>query len=311
MKTFDGAFLVYKDKGMTSHDVVFKLRKILKDKQIGHTGTLDPMATGLMICLVGASAKLAPYLGSENKKYELELELGKVTDSWDITGDILRTNPVAVTSDEIKKQILALQGEVKFEIPMYSAKKIDGKKLYEIARSGNAGTDFLGPKKEMKFWDLKNVQVIKEDGEESSAEGKTTKVNLEFWCSKGSFVRSWVYQLGEKLKVGAVLTALRRSAIDNYDLSEAQSLSEIEADVKQEKIPKSYKTRLQLVDKFETFFITENEYKRLLDGLISYELQNRIEKHNTSSPYLFCVFENQLVGIIELGPESRLKKVFK
>lgn len=305
MKTFDGAFLVYKDKGMTSHDVVFKLRKIIKDKQIGHTGTLDPMATGLMICLVGASAKLSPYLGSENKKYALELELGKVTDSWDITGNILRTSSELVSDEEVNQQISLLQGTVEFEIPMYSAKKIDGKKLYELAREGKAGNDFLGPKKEMKFWDLNNIKVFRNANEAQQ------RVSLEFWCNKGSFVRSWVYQLGEKLKIGATLTELKRTAIDQYDLSLSQSLKEIDEDIKQGKIPKSYKSRVELVSAFENFTITENEHRRMLDGLVSYELQNRIAQHNTSSPYLFCIFENQLVGIIELGPEPRLKKVFK
>lgn len=308
MKTFDGAFLVHKDKGMTSHDVVFKLRKIIKDKQIGHTGTLDPMATGLMICLVGSSAKLSPYLGSENKKYALELELGTVTDAWDITGNVLRTHSVTVTDDEIKHQILKQQGDVSFEIPMYSAKKIDGKKLYELAREGKADADFLGPKKDMKFWDLAKIEI---HDKESTETGIKQKVSLEFWCNKGSFVRSWVYQLGEKLKSGATLTQLKRTAIDNYDLSQAQSLQEIEADIKAEKIPKSYRTRLELVDKFEKFLLQEFEYKRLLDGLITYELQNRIVQHNSSSAYLFCVFNNQLVGIIEQSPEPRLKKVFK
>lgn len=308
MKTFDGAFLVYKDKGMTSHDVVFKLRKIIKDKQIGHTGTLDPMATGLMICLVGSSAKLSPYLGSENKKYALELELGTVTDSWDITGGVLRQGSVLVSDEEIEKQILTLQGEVSFAIPMYSAKKIDGKKLYELAREGQVGSDFLGPQKIMKFWDLDKIlfqpkQII--DGYTKQ------RISLEFWCHKGSFVRSWVYQLGEKIKSGATLTQLKRTAIDHYDLSEAQSLQDIEADVRAGVVPRAYRTRLQLVDKFEKFFLEESEYQRLLDGLVSYELQNRIAKHNSSSAYLFCVFNNQLVGIIEQSPDPRLKKVFK
>lgn len=304
MKTFDGAFLVYKDKGMTSHDVVFKLRKIIKDKQIGHTGTLDPMATGLMICLAGASAKLSPYLGSENKKYQLECELGKVTDSWDITGNVLRTSVGIVTEAQIKTQIQLLQGDVDFEIPMYSAKKIDGKKLYELAREGKAGADFLGPKKAMRFWDLNSIQI-------SDVSNAPVKLSLEFWCNKGSFVRSWVYQLGEKLKVGATLTELKRTAIDQYDISQSQSLSQIEQDVKSGIKPKSFRSLLELVENFEKFILFEAEYKRLLDGLISYELQNRIAQHNTSSPYLFCLFENQLVGIIELGLEPRLKKVFK
>ncbi|MCB0369528.1 MAG: tRNA pseudouridine(55) synthase TruB, partial [Bdellovibrionales bacterium] len=136
---FNGAFLINKEKGFTSHDIVFKLRKILKLKQIGHTGTLDPMATGLLICLVGPSVRLLPYLGAENKKYSLELELGKTTDSWDITGQVLSVAKIEKLKEEsLMSEINAMQGGLMIPIPMYSAKKVDGLKLYEIARKNQS-----------------------------------------------------------------------------------------------------------------------------------------------------------------------------
>lgn len=319
MIKFDGAFLVNKPKGITAHDVVFKLRKILNLKQIGHTGTLDPMATGLMLCLVGSSVKLSPYMGSENKQYQLTLELGKVTDSWDIAGKILEEHHVRVSIAEIASSIAKMEGEIDLEVPMYSAKKVEGKKLYEIAREitkasmrpatgaysespkadSSLKDHFKGPLKTMKFWDLKNIEY------------QLPLVSLSLWCSKGSFIRSWVFRIGEILKTGAVLINLNRIGIDKFSISQSESLEDIELQIKNQIVPKSYIPQSELIKQFETFELNESEVIKLRNGLISYHLEARIiNASKGEGAYLFCTFNNQLVTILEKTPVLKIRKVF-
>ncbi len=299
---FNGAFLIHKEKGMTSHDVVFKLRKLVKDKQIGHTGTLDPMATGLLMCLVGPSVKLLPYLGNENKKYSLELMLGCQTDTWDITGKILKKKSIDSLNEEmIRQSVLSLKGSQEFEIPMYSAKKINGIKLYEVAREKNelALESFLGPKKMMNFWDLDNIKI------------HLPYVSLDLWCSKGSFIRSWVFQLGEHLNVGATLVNLKRESIDKYTLDRSQSLLEIEKDVANNLRPKSYIEQKELVQSFYVYNLRPQDLVPMENGLLSYDLKSRLLNLNVNAEFIFCHFQNELLSIVQNKPDLRIKKVFK
>lgn len=300
MEKFNGAFLINKEKGMTSHDVVFKLRKIIKDKQIGHTGTLDPMATGVLICLVGSSVKLLPYLGNENKQYTLELKLGLITDSWDITGTILQETSIQnLTPELVLAEVNKLSGPQEFAIPLYSAKKVDGVKLYEIARKQEGEGSFIGPEKQMNFWDFKNIKI------------NLPLVSLNLWCSKGSFIRSWAYQLGQRLGVGATLTNLERTSIDIHNIEKAQTLNEIVQDIQQGKRPRSFLSQNELVQSFYTFELNESEIERVENGLISYELQNRILQLKIEAEIVFCFYQNRLAAIMQIKPDLRLKRVFK
>ena len=310
---FNGAFLINKEKGFTSHDIVFKLRKILKLKQIGHTGTLDPMATGLLICLVGPSVRLLPYLGAENKKYSLELELGKTTDSWDITGQVLSVAKIEKLKEEsLMSEINAMQGGLMIPIPMYSAKKVDGLKLYEIARKNQSeltqpvDQDFEGPIKEMKFWGLENIQI------------ELPFVRLSLDCSKGSFIRSWAYELGKRLHLGATLSQLCRLGIDEFKLSQAQSLEEIASDLKAGNTPKCYLPQNVLINRFDQLELEEGDYKKIENGLLSYHLVEVLQKKITTpkcggdgGSFLFCTYQKKLAAIIEMTQEPRLKKVFR
>lgn len=299
---FNGAFLIHKEQGMTSHDVVFKLRKLIKDKQIGHTGTLDPMATGLLMCLVGPSVKLLPYLGNENKKYSLELMLGCQTDTWDITGKILKQNSIDSLNEEmIRLNVLSLQGPQEFEIPMYSAKKINGVKLYEVAREKKEleVESFLGPKKAMNFWDINNIKI------------HSSRVSLDLWCSKGSYIRSWVFQMGERLNVGATLVNLKRETIDKYTLDRSQSLLEIEKDLGKNLKPKSYIEQKELVQSFYSYNLSPQDLVPMENGLLSYDLKSRLLNLNVNAEFIFCHFENELLSIVQNKPDLRIKKVFK
>lgn len=211
-----GLLLVDKPTGMTSHDVVAQARKILQTREVGHSGTLDPMASGLMVLLIGEATKLSSYVTDGDKTYIVQFKLGIETDTLDSTGEILKTTPVTVNHHEVLKAAQELQGEVKLPIPMYSAKKIDGKKMYEYAREDVV---IVQPEKIMKFWSL---EFISEDPPNQIYEFKMS-------CSKGSFIRSWVAQLGLVLKCGAAMTGLRRTKSHQFLIENAQTLEQLKS----------------------------------------------------------------------------------
>lgn len=204
----NGLLLIDKPSGMTSHDVVSRVRRILNTKEVGHSGTLDPLATGLMVLLIGEATKLSSYVTEGDKSYRVTVKLGVTTDTLDITGKVLAEKQVLVTDTEISEAALTLAGEFDLPIPMFSAKKIDGKKLYEYAREGVV---IEQPRKIMKFWD---VTV-------------TGPLQFHLHCSKGSFIRSWVQLLGEKLGPGATMAGLERTASHKYSLADAVTLEKL------------------------------------------------------------------------------------
>jgi tRNA pseudouridine55 synthase len=205
----NGLLLVNKDAGMTSHDVVARVRRLLNTREVGHSGTLDPMATGLMVLLIGEATKLSSFVTEGDKSYEVGFRLGVTTDTLDTTGTVLSERQVLNSDDEITKTALSLSGEFTLPIPMFSAKKIDGKKLYEYAREGES---VEVPLKLMKFWDIKKL--------------RETEYSLH--CSKGTFIRSWVKLLGEKLGPGAVMSSLKRTSSHKYHVQEALTLTQLE-----------------------------------------------------------------------------------
>ena len=210
----DGILLINKPGGMTSHDVVGKCRRLLSRRDIGHAGTLDPMATGLLVILVGKATKISDFVLNGDKSYKTTVLLGTTTDTDDITGEVIeKKDNVDVTLDQVEKAVEDLTGLLKLKVPIYSAIKVKGKKLYEKARKGE---DFEPPVREMDFRDLK---LINFDG---------NKVEISFSCSKGSYVRAWGKALGEKLGCGATLEKLERIHSEPYQLNQSMTLEELE-----------------------------------------------------------------------------------
>ena len=204
----NGLLLVNKPSGMTSHDVVSVVRRALNTREVGHSGTLDPMASGLMVLLIGEATKLSSYVTEGNKSYEVGLKLGVATDTLDTTGQVLTEKEVTCSDSEVTKSALALIGEMSLPIPIFSAKKIDGKKLYEYAREGESVEI---PQKVMKFW---NVET---------RENHTFSLH----CSKGSFIRSWVSLLGENLGCGAAMASLKRTSSHHDKLEDSIELDRL------------------------------------------------------------------------------------
>lgn len=209
----NGVINVYKEKGYTSHDVVAKMRRILHQKKIGHTGTLDPDAEGVLPVCLGRGTKLCDVLADHDKEYETVLLLGTVTDTQDITGTVIRTGQVNVTEDEVRECIRSFQGEQMQVPPMYSALKVGGKKLYEMAREG---IEIERKPRPVHFY---NIEVI---------EMELPRVKIRVHCSKGTYIRTLCHDIGEKLGCGGCMEKLLRTRVERFELLGARKLSQIQ-----------------------------------------------------------------------------------
>ncbi len=214
-KEIEGILLVDKPGGFTSHDVVARLRRKLQMKRIGHAGTLDPMATGLLIMLIGKATRASQYLICLDKEYEGTVTLGAVTDSQDADGQILETRPVPpLTEVELRMAMKGFLGDQYQTPPMYSAIKIDGVPLYKKARQGEE------VEREPRFIRVSAFELTR---------FAPSQFDFSLRCSKGTYVRTIAHDLGQKLGCGAHLSALRRTATDKFRVAEALTLEQIEA----------------------------------------------------------------------------------
>lgn len=215
----NGLLLIDKPSGITSHDVVSRVRKALGTRQVGHAGTLDPLATGLLVIMVNEGTKLSRYYLSEQKEYSVQITLGLRTDSFDTDGTIQeRYDGVLPNRAKILEIISILTGTHEFAVPIYSAVKVDGRRLYELAHKGERMDS--PPVRAMSFFDI----------ELKSYEGNIVHVCLR--VGKGAFVRTWVEEFGKALGCGAVVSGLRRLTVPPFQLDDALSLEELERRVK-------------------------------------------------------------------------------
>ncbi len=208
-----GIICIDKDKDITSFGVVAKVRGILGEKKAGHTGTLDPMATGVLPVMLGGSTKFLDYLPSSDKRYEAKFLLGKTTDTLDITGKVLSESEVCATKEDVLKILESFTGKIMQYPPMFSAKSVDGVRLYDLARQG------IEVKREPCEVEIKALNLIKSEGNEYT---------IDVLCSKGTYIRSLAHDIGRKLGCGAVLTELRRTLACGFDINDTVSLSELQ-----------------------------------------------------------------------------------
>lgn len=213
---FNGILLIDKPQEWTSHDVVAKLRGVLHTKRVGHAGTLDPLATGLLVVLVGTACKASQYLMSQEKAYTGTLRLGVVTNSQDADGEVLEENPVPaeLTSEKIAEAMRASEGDQYQTPPMFSAIKINGRPLYKAARKG------LEVEREKRFIRIAKFELLDKRGND---------VDFYVECTKGTYVRTIAHDLGRRLGPGAHLTALRRTASGKFSLNDAVTIEALQA----------------------------------------------------------------------------------
>lgn len=209
----DGVLVIDKPKGVTSHDVVYMVRRKLGIKKVGHTGTLDPIATGVLPVLIGKATKLSDRLTASSKEYIAEFKFGIQTDSLDITGNVTHTSTMIPSEDSLKKELENFTGDILQEPPIYSAIKIKGKKLYEYAR---AGEEIEIPKRQCTIYSLKLL--------ESGGNRFVVYIN----CSSGTYVRSLIRDIGLKLNSFATMTELRRVSTGKFNLDISVNKEQLE-----------------------------------------------------------------------------------
>src|SRR5689334_6719853 len=230
----DGVLIIDKPSGLTSHDVVARTRHILHERRIGHTGTLDPFATGVLVILVGKATRLAQFLGDVEKEYEAIIRLGYATDTGDRTGNPIPGPPSQArdwTEEEIESALQTFRGEIDQVPPMYSAKKVRGKKLYELARRGESV-------------ERNPVRVCIYDFAAIRPGGRLIKDNLDgtfdfharVSCSSGTYVRTLAEDFGKRLYVGAHLAELRRTRVGDFPVTQAITLEDLKMHFGEESI---------------------------------------------------------------------------
>ena len=220
----DGILIIDKPDGLTSHDVVARVRRILKTKRVGHTGTLDPFATGVLVLLVGQATRLAQFLDKNEKEYEALVRLGFETDTGDKTGSPKSEvqSPKSVSLPEIEKVLGKFRGEIEQVPPMYSAKKIEGRKLYELAREGQE-VKRAAVKINIRELELNTIPT------QSDLGLGTWDLGLHVVCSAGTYIRTLAEDIGKRLGVGAHLQELRRTRAGKFDLPRSITIEQLES----------------------------------------------------------------------------------
>lgn len=219
----DGIINIYKEKGYTSHDVVAKLRGILKTKKIGHTGTLDPDAEGVLPVCVGRATKVCDMLTEKNKMYRTVLLLGKSTDTQDISGKIIGENelPENLEEETVRSVIMEFVGEYMQIPPMYSSLKVNGRRLYELARQG---VEVERKARPVTILDI-NIEKI-----------ELPRITMTVTCTKGTYIRTLCHDIGSKLEVGGCMESLLRLKSGIFDIKDSVKISDVEKSVKENSI---------------------------------------------------------------------------
>lgn len=222
LKEPDGVLLVNKHAGPTSHDIINKIRRLFNTKKVGHTGTLDPMATGILVVLIGRAAKACEYLVCDSKRYRAGLRLGLTTDSEDITGTVQTTSERIPSTDDFFAVLPRFQGEIMQTPPMYSALKVQGKKLVDLARQGITVERKPRP---IKIFSLK-----------ATATENASDYILDVHCSGGTYIRTLCADIGNTLGCGGVMTSLERTETSNFSIENAYTVAQLEEMTEEERL---------------------------------------------------------------------------
>jgi tRNA pseudouridine55 synthase len=225
MHAMDGVLIIDKPPELTSHDVVARSRKILHERRIGHTGTLDPFATGVLVILIGRATRLAQFLSGADKEYEAIIRLGFATDTGDRTGQRitpLDDKQLAWSEEEVEAALSSLRGLIQQIPPMYSAKKVQGEKLYELARRGEEVERQPINICIHEFVALRTTGELMKDNRDG-----TFDFHARVVCSAGTYVRTLAEDLGKRLGVGAHLAELRRTRVGNFSIAQAVTLEQL------------------------------------------------------------------------------------
>ncbi|MBI6058293.1 tRNA pseudouridine(55) synthase TruB [Clostridium perfringens] len=285
----NGVINIYKNTGMTSFDVVAMVRRVAKMKKVGHTGTLDPAASGVLPVCLGKATKIIDYIMENKKVYRVNLKLGMITDTYDLEGEVLREKDAShITKDEILNCINSFVGTIDQVPPMYSALKQNGVRLYELARQG---IEVHREARKVTIYSIENIKIESNDN-----------IQMDVCCSKGTYIRSLCYDIGEKLNVGATMTALERIQNGPFTKEEAINIE----DLTEELLEKHIISIEKALDSFEKITVNEKFGKLLRNGVKVFD--NRMYSEEVEFNKLYRVYEDN--GVF-LGLGKRDEKGFK
>lgn len=291
---YNGVINVYKEKGYTSHDVVAKMRGILKMKKIGHTGTLDPDAEGVLPVCLGKATKLVDFITDKDKTYKAVLKLGVTTDTQDLTGKVGRTAEVTVSNQEIEAVIKSFIGQYEQLPPMFSAIKVNGKKLYELARQGK---EIERKSRTVTIYDIRILQFNDEEHE----------VTVTVDCKKGTYIRTLLHDIGETLGCGGAMKSLIRTAVGGFYLEEALKLSRIEELLQNDQI-EDYIIPVDTMLSSYPKLIVKKEYHKLIYNGNSFRREHLAdaltESTSLSDQYRVYDSDDTFIGIYRYASEE-------
>lgn len=253
----DGVINIYKEKGFTSHDVVAVVRKTINQKKVGHTGTLDPDAEGVLPICLGKGTKLADYIMADKKGYRAEVTLGVTTTTEDSSGEVLEVKPVDFNEEKIKEAVYSFIGEYEQIPPMYSAIKVNGKKLYELAREGK---EIERKSRKIKIYDIKILEFL-----------PPNKIVIDVICSKGTYIRTLCSDIGKKLGCGGNMSYLLRTMSGRFNIDTAIKLDELKTIVEKGNIDDILITIDDVLCNYKKVKISPKAIKLLHNGGKIYE----------------------------------------
>ena len=290
----NGIILIDKPRDWTSHDVVGKLRGLLRERRIGHSGTLDPMATGLLVVFVGRATRAVEFAESDEKQYIAGLRLGVETDTQDITGTVLKETACHVTEEELRAVLPRFMGEISQIPPMYSAIKVNGQKLYDIARKGGE------VERKPRQITIHGLDVIDNSHLEAG------DYCLDVTCSKGTYIRTLCRDIGEALGVGGTMSSLRRVRAGSFHLRDALTLEQVAEAAAEGRAEELLLPVDSLFARHEKLTLTDKQTKRTLVG-------GQFSVGVPDGTYRFYAPDGAFLalGKVEQGTASTIKSFFE
>lgn len=294
---FEGILPIYKQRGITSHDVVFKARKILKMKKIGHAGTLDPEVDGVLLLLLGGATKVSDYAMDLGKSYRAEVCLGIKTITEDLTGEVLEESSIDdIDIDKIKDILQTLIGEIEQTPPIYSAVKVKGKKLYEYARAGKFDVEI--PSRKVNIYDVEFI--------EGSDYYKDNKFyfSINISCGKGTYVRTIATDIGKKLNLPSTMSKLTRTRSGKIELDNCLTLSEVEQLLEKNKLEEKLLKKEYALEEYQFVEIPKFRAQQVMNGLRF--RKNQFPDYDFTDGIVFT-YENEAIAIYYLkNPDDEL-----
>ena len=287
---FEGILPIYKERGITSHDVVFRARRILQMKKIGHSGTLDPEVDGVLLLLLGGATKVSDYAMDLGKSYRAEVCLGIKTTTEDLTGEVVEECKVTdVSVDKIKEILKSMIGEIEQKPPIYSAIKVNGIKLYEYARRGQFDVEI--PTRKVNIY---NISFI-----ENSEYYKDDKFyfSIDINCGKGTYVRTIATSIGEKLNLPSTMSKLTRTRSGEITLDNCLTLSEVEQHLKDETLEEKLLRKEYALEEYKFVEIPKFRAKQVMNGLRF--RRNQFPDYDFTDGIVFT-YENEAIAIYYL-----------